>query len=176
MSRAAKRLLGPVTPEEEAAQEALYAELAAQQSAARTMTMNGLMDEVDNCMTGGPVYLTNVTATVMDDQTVMVSFDIAGGTNGVAYDIYTTTNLADNPITTQWTWLGQGYTCNSYTFTNQPFDEAFYALATPQETMVVAWGDNIFRPVRRAVGINQRDCGGGRWQISVVALRKPTAR
>ena len=135
-------VLGPVTPEEEAAQEAMYAELAAQQSAARTMTMNGLMDEVENCVTGGPVYLTNVTATVMDDQTVTVSFDIAGGTNGVAYDIYSTTNLAASPIATQWTWLGQGYTCNSYTFTNQPFDGAFYALAIPQETMVVAWGAN----------------------------------
>ncbi len=41
-----------------------------------------------------------------------------------------------------WTWLGQGYTSNSYTFANQPLDNAFYTLATPGQTMVVAWGED----------------------------------
>jgi alpha-tubulin suppressor-like RCC1 family protein len=72
-----------------------------------------------------------------------VAFCIEGGTNSVAYDIFTTTNLLISITNSaQWTWLGQGYACNSYTFTNQRGDLSFYALAIPQQTMVVAWGDN----------------------------------
>jgi alpha-tubulin suppressor-like RCC1 family protein len=90
---------------------------------------------------GPPVYLTNMVATLSNGN-VTATFSIAGGTNGFAYDIYSTTNLADSPVYSTWTWLGQGYTSNSYTFTNQPLDNAFYILAIPRQTMVVAWGDD----------------------------------
>ena len=85
--------------------------------------------------------MTNLTST-LTDAGVTVSFSIAGGTNNFAYDIYSGTNLASRPIYSQWNWLGQGYTCNGYTFTNQPDDLAFYDLAVPSQTMVVAWGDD----------------------------------
>jgi len=107
------------------------------------LTMSGGMEPMG--LLGGipdvAVYLTNLTAILAADGTSMTaSFSIAGGTNGFAYDIYSTTNLANSPISSSWTWIGQGYTSNSYTFTNQPSDQAFYILAVPQQTMVVAWG------------------------------------
>jgi alpha-tubulin suppressor-like RCC1 family protein len=86
-------------------------------------------------------YLTNLVAMLADDQTMTGSFDIAGGTNFVPYDILTTTNLADAIPT--WTWLGIGYSSNSYTFTNQPYDIVFFALAKPEKTMTVGWGNDF---------------------------------
>lgn len=90
----------------------------------------------------GAVYITDFAAMPDANSNMTVSFGIAGGTNGFAYDIYRTDNLTNRPIASSWTWIGQGYTSNRYTFTNQPLDQAFYALAAPQRTMVVAWGDN----------------------------------
>lgn len=86
---------------------------------------------------GNPVYLTNMWASLGGSVTT-ASFSIAGGTNFVPYDILTTTNMALR--FSQWTWLGIGYTSNFYTFTNQPSDQSYYALARPQQTMVVGWG------------------------------------
>jgi hypothetical protein len=89
---------------------------------------------------GTPVYLTNLVATLTNGS-MTVAFGIAGGTNGFAYDMYGSTNPASSPVYSQWTWLGQGYTSNRYTFTNQPAGCAFYVLAIPRQTMVVTWGD-----------------------------------
>jgi alpha-tubulin suppressor-like RCC1 family protein len=91
---------------------------------------------------GVPVYLTNLVVTPDNSGNMTATFDIAGGTNGFAYDIYSTTNLLDSPIYTAWNWLGQGYTSNSYTFSNQSPGDAFYILAIPLHTMVLAWGDD----------------------------------
>src|SRR5262249_26964525 len=43
------------------------------------------------CVTNGPVYLTNIVAAFDANYGWTVSFDIAGGTNGVPYDIFRTT-------------------------------------------------------------------------------------
>jgi len=91
---------------------------------------------------GTPVYITNLVTAPDNNGSMTVTFSIAGGTNGFAYDIYATTNLAYSPIYSQWTWLGQGYTTNTYTFTNQSPGYTFYVLAIPRQTMVVAWGDD----------------------------------
>ncbi len=108
-----------------------------------------------------PVYLTNLVATFTNNA-MTVSFDIAGGTNGFSYDIYSTTNIADSPAYLQWTWLGQGYTTNTYTFTNQPLDYAFYILAIPRQTTVVAWGDNRSGQCNVPSGLtNAIDVAGG---------------
>ena len=88
----------------------------------------------------GGVYLTNFVTAFPSNQNA--SFDIAGGTNYVPYDIWRTTELSNQISQSQWTWLGIGYTSNRYTFTNQPSGQAFYALAKPQKTMVVGWGNN----------------------------------
>jgi hypothetical protein len=90
---------------------------------------------------GTKPYLLNLTATQEAAQTRTASFEIAGGTNNVPYDILRTTNLLD--AVSSWTWVGIGYTSNRFTFTNQPADMAFYALATPERTMTVGWGDNV---------------------------------
>jgi alpha-tubulin suppressor-like RCC1 family protein len=95
------------------------------------------MNAGGGCTNGGPVYLTNFSAALQTNGTTAISFDVFGGTNGVFYDLYTTTNLAG-----AWTWLGQVLTCNTYGFTNQPLNAAFYAAELPPVTMVVAWGDN----------------------------------
>ena len=95
----------------------------------------------NNSIYGGlAVYLTNLVATPSGTN-VAATFTIAGGTNFVPYDISTTTNLTNNAA--QWAWLGLGYTAHSYTFSNQPLDQAFYILARPEKTMVAGWGNNL---------------------------------
>lgn len=96
------------------------------------------------CVTGGQVYLTNITAILATNQGTSVSFQIEGGTTNVVYDILMTTNLAPggNATNVVWTWLGQGYTCCTYTFLNQPNTQAFYALGKPPPSMVIGWGDD----------------------------------
>jgi hypothetical protein len=87
------------------------------------------------CTTNVPVYLTNLVATLATNGTTTFSFSIAGGTNNVAYDLFGAAPLVgDNVTNSQWVWLGQGYTCNNYTLTNQPSMGAFYVLGTPQDT------------------------------------------
>ncbi len=90
------------------------------------------------CATGGQVYFTNASATITTNEGMVVSFGVAGGTNGVVYGIFTTTNLA-NP---QWKWVENVYTCSSVYLTNQPAGTAFYALGAVSPTMIVPWGDN----------------------------------
>lgn len=123
-----------------------YNEIAAQVQAAQpkpneTLPSGGAqpMFSLINGSGGTSVYLTNLVVTPTNGS-MTVTFSIAGGTNGFAYDMYETTNLLNSPVYSQWSWLGQGYTSNSYTFTNQPSGNAFYALAIPRHTMVVAWG------------------------------------
>ena len=55
-----------------------------------------------------------------------------------------TTNLENSISQQQWTWMGIGYTSNSYSFADQPVDQAFYVLAKPQNTMTVPWGDDSY--------------------------------
>src|SRR5439155_22561194 len=75
--------------------------------------------EVSECSTGGPVYLTNIVAAQDVNSGLTVTFTVAGGTNDVPYDIFSTTNLMGGGATNSvWTWLGSGYTCNSYLLTN----------------------------------------------------------
>ncbi len=89
-----------------------------------------------------PVYLTNMTATVAGDGSMIPQFSIMGGTNFVPYDILMTTNLA-LPLSSS-TWIGIGYTSNSYTFYVQPADTAYYLLAKPSKTMIFPFGDDTY--------------------------------
>jgi alpha-tubulin suppressor-like RCC1 family protein len=92
------------------------------------------------CSTGGPFYMTNFAATLQTNGTTTVNFDIYGGTNGVFYDIFTTSSLNNSLASNQWLWIGQGLACNSYTFTNQPADQSFYELELPAETFTISFG------------------------------------
>jgi hypothetical protein len=94
------------------------------------------------CSPGGPFYITNLSATLQTNGTSTISFDIYGGTNGVFYDIFRTSDLNNSVADYQWIWIGQGLTCNSFTFSNQPAGQAFYALELSAYTLTVAFGDN----------------------------------
>ena len=118
--------------EEEAALKAAEAWQAEQEAG---MMRFASSEPADPCVTNGPVYLTNIVAVLDTNQSWTVSFTILGGTNGVSYDIFTTTNLLGSHITNSlWTWLDMGYTCYRYTFTNQPDTNAFYVLGTPWDS------------------------------------------
>jgi hypothetical protein len=89
---------------------------------------------------GGPVYLTNISATLQTNGTTTVSFSIGGGTNGLFYDVFCATNLNNTLDNSQWSWVGQGLTCNTYSFASQPGNQGFYILELPQQTTVWGWG------------------------------------
>ena len=58
-------------------------------------------------------------------------FTIAGGNPDLPYDVFANSVLnPGNP----WTWMGQGYPCNTYMLTNLPSTDCFLILGTPQDT------------------------------------------
>jgi hypothetical protein len=87
-----------------------------------------------NCITGANVYFTNMTYTNGVGGMNFV-FSLAGGVNGMAYDLFSTTNLWTSNITNAvWTWLGEGTNCGTYSVTNQPRTQQFYILGTPLDS------------------------------------------
>src|SRR5205085_9582079 len=83
-----------------------------------------------SCVTNVPVYVTNIHSSYSTNQGWTVTFSIVGGTNlATPYDMFMTSTLSGNNVTnSQWVWLGQGYTCNDYTFTNGPTNQAFFVV------------------------------------------------
>jgi hypothetical protein len=132
--------LGPISAEEEATIAKRRAEWKARKDAegegdGMAMMRFASSGASADCLTNGPVYLTNVVCYLTTNEGWTVGFDIAGGTNGVPYDIFATTNLLGNNITNaQWLWEDLGYTCNSYTFTNQPTNQTFFVVGTPLDS------------------------------------------
>ena len=96
------------------------------------------------CNPGGPPYLTNAMATLASNGTVTASFVINGGQEGVFYDVFTTTNVGKRLANYEWTWIGQGLTCNRYTFSNQLAARSFYTVTASALTAVWGWGDNTY--------------------------------
>jgi hypothetical protein len=89
---------------------------------------------VSNCVSSSAVWMTNVVATLGTTGTVNLTFTIAGGSNGLPYDVFATSAL-DYPITNaQWGWMGQGYQCTRYLLTNLPSSSALLILGTPQDS------------------------------------------
>jgi Concanavalin A-like lectin/glucanases superfamily/Bacterial TSP3 repeat len=89
-----------------------------------------------SCFTNAVVWITNATAKVTtNNQGTTFTFSIAGGTNGVPYDVFGASPLlGTNLAAAQWVWLGQGYTCQTYQLTNQPLAQAYYILGTPKDS------------------------------------------
>jgi len=86
------------------------------------------------CVTSSNIWITNMTATLLTNSTVSVTFGIAGGSNNVLYDVFATTALT-SPITNGvWAWLGQGYHCTTYTITNLPNTTVLFILGQPQDS------------------------------------------
>lgn len=85
-----------------------------------------------DCVTNGPVYLTNVVCNFTTNDGWTVYFDIMGGTNEVDYDIFSTPDLTGGDITNSvWTWLETGRVCETHYFTNQATNQTFYILTIP---------------------------------------------
>jgi hypothetical protein len=91
-----------------------------------------------SCVTSSNVWLTNIVATMTGsgtNATMNVTFTIEGGTNGVPYDVFANSVLdfSSNP-NLAWAWMGQGYSCNTYTLTNLPVGDCFLILGTPLDS------------------------------------------
>jgi hypothetical protein len=138
--------LGPVSAEEIAAREKRMAEMKAQRAAAlsalsldgggmEAMASRGTYGALSDCVTNVPVYMTNVWAGFETDGTMTVTFDIVGGTNGLIYDVFGTTNMAASSITNMpWVWVTNSPTCSTVVLTNQPNVQTFYILGTPLDS------------------------------------------
>ncbi len=127
--------LGPITAEEDAARSEAAAKYRAQQEEASAMQASFGMQSSTNCVTNGPVYLTNLVAIPTTNQGSIVIFDIMGGTNGLLYEIFSTTNLlGTNIANATWTCLATGMTCTTFLFTNEPQAHACYVLGTPKNS------------------------------------------
>ena len=77
------------------------------------------------------VWLTNITARAVANGTMNVTFAIAGGADGVPFDVFANSTLSAGVA---WAWMGQGYHCNTYLLTNMPSTTCFLILGTPQST------------------------------------------
>ncbi len=87
-----------------------------------------------SCVTSSNVWITNMVATLVGtnatNQSVNFTFEIAGGSNNLPYDVFATGDFIGSSLTnSQWLWMGQGYHCNIYTITNLP-SRAFLILGT----------------------------------------------
>jgi len=85
------------------------------------------------CTDSTNVWLTNTTMKVVSNA-VNLTFTIAGGTNGLAYDIFATPALAKPLTNGLWTWMGQGYPCVTYTIPSLTNSDVFLILGTPQDS------------------------------------------
>jgi hypothetical protein len=138
--------LGPISAEEIAARAEMIAARRAQRAASlsavsldgsgmEAMAARGTYGALSDCVTNVPVYMTNVWAGFETDGTMTVTFDIVGGTNGLIYDVFGTTNMAASSITNMpWVWVTNSPTCNTVVLINQPNVQTFYILGTPLDT------------------------------------------
>jgi alpha-tubulin suppressor-like RCC1 family protein len=160
--------LGPISPEEQAASG--HRSGGFQMDSIHTPGNVYDPNNVTPCSPGGPFYITNVSATLLTNGTTTVSFDIFGGTNGVFYDIFATSSLNNSLASNEWLWIGQGLTCNSFTFTNQPADQAFYTLELPAETFTIPFdGDNDYGQLNIPFGVSNAIAiaGGGYFSLAL---------
>jgi hypothetical protein len=65
----------------------------------------------NDCTNFSNVWITNLSVVPSNGQT-LATFTIAGGSNGLAYDVFATTAAGNM----DWTWMGQGYRDVTYTF------------------------------------------------------------
>ena len=117
-----------------------------------------------SCVSNTTVYLTNIVAVQTNSPGMTFTFTIEGGTNGINYDIFATTNLVGNPATNSvWTWLGSGTNCGTYIAVNQATNASFYILGgtnlatdgsghtTAFETLIPNW--NYADPTNAGNGV-----------------------
>lgn len=92
----------------------------------------------NSCAPGSSVWITNVSAKLTNNGTMNLTFTIMGGWNGWngPFDVFANAILGPTNATAfQWTWMGQGYSCNTYVLTNLPvYNSAYVILGTPQDS------------------------------------------
>lgn len=86
------------------------------------------------CISSTNVWITNITARASGTN-MNVTFTIAGGSNGVPYDVFANSVLNFSSNTNfAWSWMGQGFQCVTYTLTNIPSPTCFLILGTPKDS------------------------------------------
>jgi alpha-tubulin suppressor-like RCC1 family protein len=133
-------------------------------------------DNATPCSPGGPVYITNLTATLLTNGTTAVNFSIEGGTNDILYDIFSTVIGSNSLANQQWNWIGQGFTCSNYTFYQQPADFSFYYVALADRTFTVALGNNGSGQCNVPEGLTTAAAIAGGGFFSVALLNNGTVR
>jgi hypothetical protein len=106
------------------------------ESVYRAVTGSGYLTALSNsvsCSNNTSIWITNITAAVISNLTVNVTFTIAGGADDVLYDVYANSVL-DFSTNRPWSWMGQGSHCIVYTLTNLPLSAAFLVLGTPLDS------------------------------------------
>ena len=156
--------LGPISPEEDAAMFA---------AAQMQMALRPVFEQnpVKTLSFGGLLSFTNFSATLQSNGTTTVTFDLQGGSNGVLYDIYTTT-FVTNVLTNNnqsWNWAGQGLSCTTITLSNQAQDLSFYGWAVPTQTMAVGLGNNTFGQCNIPAGLSNSSvvASGGYFNLAL---------
>ena len=89
------------------------------------------------CTTNSNIWITNFVITAMSggsNGTATVRFQIAGGQDGILYDVFANSVLAPASSSIAWAWMGQGRHCVTYQLTNFPNTSAFMVLGTPQDS------------------------------------------
>ncbi len=84
--------------------------------------------------TSSNVWLTNWSASIVSSNVMNVHFAVAGGSNGLPYDVFATTAITSPITNATWYWMGQAYRGTNYTLpiTNYPAANIFLMLGTPQ--------------------------------------------
>ena len=96
--------------------------------------LTALSTNTTSCVSSSNVWLTNFTATVVGTN-MSLTFAIAGGSNGIAYDVFANSVLDFSSSTNlAWAWMGQGSQCVTYALTNLPIGSCFLILGTPQDS------------------------------------------
>jgi hypothetical protein len=91
---------------------------------------------VTNCPgTSSNVWFTNVTAQIGANGATTLTFGVAGGSSSLFYDVFATSALVPKGITnSQWGWMGQVTSCNSYSLTLSNTSSAWLILGKPQDS------------------------------------------
>ncbi len=87
----------------------------------------------NNCPESGDVWITNVSG-VQSNGRFYVTFTIAGGSNGLPYDVFSTLALTSPLTNSTWTWMGQGYANVTYVLPLFAFANNFLLLGTPVDS------------------------------------------
>ena len=114
--------LGPGSPEDEPPPESGESESFSMARGSQYSLLS-----LENCATGGRVYMTNTAAGFDSGNGWQISFDVWGGNPNNLYEVLRSTNVAAS-VATDWGWQTNTYTCLTVFLNQQPTNRAFYLL------------------------------------------------